>query len=161
MQQSMDTGATWRLSQNQGGMRLLPVPRHLLLFVPAAGNGCASLQVCEGVGRCLLSSWSLGNLSSLLLHRKLHSGMKTYGCELCGKRFLDSLRLRMHLLAHSGRQGLLQWPHVGTDTHLLPIFPLNSELAWPQSDCLHCQPRLRSTLSLGSSFQFRGAEKTP
>lgn len=34
--------------------------------------------------------------------RKLHSGMKTYGCELCGKRFLDSLRLRMHLLAHSG-----------------------------------------------------------
>lgn len=31
--------------------------------------------------------------------------MKTYGCELCGKRFLDSLRLRMHLLAHSGRQG--------------------------------------------------------
>ncbi|XP_050777765.1 zinc finger and BTB domain-containing protein 16 isoform X3 [Gopherus flavomarginatus] len=32
---------------------------------------------------------------------KLHSGMKTYGCELCGKRFLDSLRLRMHLLAHS------------------------------------------------------------
>ncbi|XP_028339012.1 zinc finger and BTB domain-containing protein 16 isoform X3 [Physeter macrocephalus] len=33
--------------------------------------------------------------------RKLHSGMKTYGCELCGKRFLDSLRLRMHLLAHS------------------------------------------------------------
>lgn len=34
--------------------------------------------------------------------RKLHSGMKTYGCELCGKRFLDSLRLRMHLLSHSG-----------------------------------------------------------
>ncbi|MFT7818586.1 hypothetical protein AGIG_G24598 [Arapaima gigas] len=33
--------------------------------------------------------------------RKLHSGMKTYGCELCGKRFLDSLRLRMHLLSHS------------------------------------------------------------
>ncbi|KAJ3589824.1 hypothetical protein NHX12_010665 [Muraenolepis orangiensis] len=31
----------------------------------------------------------------------MHSGMKTYGCELCGKRFLDSLRLRMHLLSHS------------------------------------------------------------
>lgn len=31
--------------------------------------------------------------------------MKTYGCELCGKRFLDSLRLRMHLLAHSGGLG--------------------------------------------------------
>jgi hypothetical protein len=37
------------------------------------------------------------------LYRKLHSGMKTYGCELCGKRFLDSLRLRMHLLSHSGK----------------------------------------------------------
>ncbi|XP_017275406.1 zinc finger and BTB domain-containing protein 16-A isoform X2 [Kryptolebias marmoratus] len=34
-------------------------------------------------------------------HRKMHSGMKTYSCELCGKSFLDSLRLRMHLLSHS------------------------------------------------------------
>lgn len=42
---------------------------------------------------------------SLFSPRKLHSGMKTYGCELCGKRFLDSLRLRMHLLAHSGGLG--------------------------------------------------------
>lgn len=43
-------------------------------------------------------------------YRKLHSGMKTYGCELCGKRFLDSLRLRMHLLAHSGRPCCPDWP---------------------------------------------------
>lgn len=78
-------------------------------------------------GGCLLSSQSSGNLSSPFPSRKLHSGMKTYGCELCGKRFLDSLRLRMHLLAHSGRQGLLQRPHVGTDNHLLPCSP--SELA--------------------------------
>lgn len=35
--------------------------------------------------------------------------MKTYGCELCGKRFLDSLRLRMHLLAHSGGLDLGCW----------------------------------------------------
>lgn len=97
--------------------------------VPTAGNGCASLQMCVVVvGSCLLSSWSSGNLSSLF-YRKLHSGMKTYGCELCGKRFLDSLRLRMHLLAHSGKQGLLPWPHVDTDNYLLPIFPLSSELA--------------------------------
>uniref|UniRef100_UPI00398F2266 zinc finger and BTB domain-containing protein 16-A isoform X2 n=1 Tax=Pristiophorus japonicus TaxID=55135 RepID=UPI00398F2266 len=38
---------------------------------------------------------------------KLHSGMKTYGCELCGKRFLDSLRLRMHLLSHSGAKAFV------------------------------------------------------
>lgn len=37
-------------------------------------------------------------------NRKMHSGMKTYGCELCGKSFLDSLRLRMHLLSHSGKE---------------------------------------------------------
>lgn len=55
----------------------------------------------------LLSSLSSSNLSFAFPYRKLHSGMKTYGCELCGKRFLDSLRLRMHLLAHSGRQGCL------------------------------------------------------
>lgn len=40
----------------------------------------------------------------LFVHRKMHSGMKTYGCELCGKSFLDSLRLRMHLLSHSGKE---------------------------------------------------------
>ncbi|XP_029111377.1 zinc finger and BTB domain-containing protein 16-A isoform X2 [Scleropages formosus] len=34
--------------------------------------------------------------------RQPHSGVKTYGCEFCGKRFLDSLRLRMHRLSHSG-----------------------------------------------------------
>lgn len=34
----------------------------------------------------------------------MHSGMKTYSCELCGKSFLDSLRLRMHLLSHSGKE---------------------------------------------------------
>lgn len=45
-------------------------------------------------------------------HRKLHSGVKTYGCELCGKRFLDSLRLRMHLLAHSGRRGCPTGPFI-------------------------------------------------
>lgn len=39
-------------------------------------------------------------LCSLL--RKLHSDMKTFGCEFCGKHFLDSLRLRMHMLSHSG-----------------------------------------------------------
>lgn len=38
------------------------------------------------------------------VNRKMHSGMKTYGCELCGKSFLDSLRLRMHLLSHSGTE---------------------------------------------------------
>lgn len=38
------------------------------------------------------------------VNRKMHSGMKTYGCELCGKSFLDSLRLRMHLLSHSGKE---------------------------------------------------------
>ncbi|KAK1882535.1 Zinc finger and BTB domain containing protein 16-A [Dissostichus eleginoides] len=41
---------------------------------------------------------------SVCEERKMHSGMKTYGCELCGKSFLDSLRLRMHLLSHSGKE---------------------------------------------------------
>lgn len=42
----------------------------------------------------------------------MHSGMKTYGCDLCGKRFLDSLRLRMHLLSHSGNMRVTSpFPH--------------------------------------------------
>ncbi|NXI49425.1 ZBT16 protein, partial [Chloroceryle aenea] len=52
--------------------------------------------------QCSVCGAELPDNETLEQHRKLHSGMKTYGCELCGKRFLDSLRLRMHLLAHSG-----------------------------------------------------------
>ncbi|XP_072467162.1 zinc finger and BTB domain-containing protein 16 isoform X3 [Notamacropus eugenii] len=51
--------------------------------------------------QCSVCGVELPDNDAVEQHRKLHSGMKTYGCELCGKRFLDSLRLRMHLLAHS------------------------------------------------------------
>ncbi|XP_035241169.1 zinc finger and BTB domain-containing protein 16-A [Anguilla anguilla] len=51
--------------------------------------------------RCGVCGADLPDSDAVEQHRKLHSGMKTYGCELCGKRFLDSLRLRMHLLSHS------------------------------------------------------------
>ncbi|XP_046541024.1 zinc finger and BTB domain-containing protein 16 isoform X4 [Equus quagga] len=53
--------------------------------------------------QCSVCGVELPDNEAVEQHRKLHSGMKTYGCELCGKRFLDSLRLRMHLLAHSGQ----------------------------------------------------------
>ncbi|XP_036848766.2 zinc finger and BTB domain-containing protein 16 isoform X3 [Manis javanica] len=51
--------------------------------------------------QCSVCGVELPDNEAVEQHRKLHSGVKTYGCELCGKRFLDSLRLRMHLLAHS------------------------------------------------------------
>lgn len=52
----------------------------------------------------------------IFINRKIHSGMKTYSCELCGKSFLDSLRLRMHLLSHSGNQIIFKY----TKTKLHP-----------------------------------------
>ncbi|KAM6400279.1 zinc finger and BTB domain-containing protein 16 [Rhynochetos jubatus] len=64
----------------------------------AAGMKTESRALGEPCGVC---GAELPDNETLEQHRKLHSGMKTYGCELCGKRFLDSLRLRMHLLAHS------------------------------------------------------------
>uniref|UniRef100_A0A8C9YPY8 Zinc finger and BTB domain containing 16a n=1 Tax=Sander lucioperca TaxID=283035 RepID=A0A8C9YPY8_SANLU len=51
--------------------------------------------------RCNVCGAELPDNDSVEQHRKMHSGMKTYACELCGKNFLDSLRLRMHLLSHS------------------------------------------------------------
>ncbi|KAL6098446.1 zbtb16 [Pungitius sinensis] len=51
--------------------------------------------------RCNVCGAELPDNEAVEQHRKMHSGMKTYGCELCGKSFLDSLRLRMHLLSHS------------------------------------------------------------
>lgn len=84
-------------------------------------------------------------------YRKLHSGMKTYGCELCGKRFLDSLRLRMHLLAHSGRRGCPDWPLLARATTF--FLPLPLLRAWMP----HCQLESWLTLSLGCSLQIHGA----
>ncbi|KAM9788247.1 zinc finger and BTB domain-containing protein 16-A isoform 1-T1 [Neosynchiropus ocellatus] len=51
--------------------------------------------------RCNVCGAELPDNEAVEQHRKIHSGMKTYSCELCGKSFLDSLRLRMHLLSHS------------------------------------------------------------
>ncbi|KAJ8267085.1 hypothetical protein GJAV_G00138160 [Gymnothorax javanicus] len=51
--------------------------------------------------RCNVCGAEMPDNDAVEQHRKLHSGMKTYGCDLCGKHFLDSLRLRMHLLSHS------------------------------------------------------------
>ncbi|XP_064380234.1 zinc finger and BTB domain-containing protein 16 isoform X2 [Dromaius novaehollandiae] len=65
----------------------------------AAGMKAEGRAAGEPCGAC---GADLPDSEAVEQHRKLHSGMKTYGCELCGKRFLDSLRLRMHLLAHSG-----------------------------------------------------------
>uniref|UniRef100_A0A6I8NPD7 Zinc finger and BTB domain containing 16 n=1 Tax=Ornithorhynchus anatinus TaxID=9258 RepID=A0A6I8NPD7_ORNAN len=68
----------------------------LAVGVKTDGRGGAAGEPCSVCGA------ELPDNEAVEQHRKLHSGMKTYGCELCGKRFLDSLRLRMHLLAHSG-----------------------------------------------------------
>ncbi|XP_072518080.1 zinc finger and BTB domain-containing protein 16-A [Salminus brasiliensis] len=75
-------------------------------FFSKLGELAASMkpEVRGGSGqseRCNVCGAELPDNEAVEQHRKLHSGMKTYGCELCGKRFLDSLRLRMHLLSHS------------------------------------------------------------
>ncbi|XP_064424825.1 zinc finger and BTB domain-containing protein 16-A isoform X2 [Latimeria chalumnae] len=64
----------------------------------AAGMKTENRAISE---RCSVCGVELPDNEAVEQHRKLHSGMKTFGCELCGKRFLDSLRLRMHLLSHS------------------------------------------------------------
>ncbi|RXN06824.1 zinc finger and BTB domain-containing 16-A-like protein [Labeo rohita] len=53
--------------------------------------------------RCEVCDMELPDSEAAEQHRKLHGGVKTFGCEFCGKQFLDSLRLRMHMLSHSGK----------------------------------------------------------
>lgn len=90
-------GSHWR---NQGGVSIGAASPHLPPvhlpegWLPRPQVGVGLPVICPEKQQPVFS----------FPYRKLHSGMKTYGCELCGKRFLDSLRLRMHLLAHSGRQ---------------------------------------------------------
>lgn len=67
----------------------------------------------SGAEQCSVCGAELPDNETVEQHRNLHSGMKTYGCELCGKRFLDSLRLRMHLLAHSAGAKAFVCDHCG------------------------------------------------
>ncbi|KAJ7304945.1 hypothetical protein JRQ81_010639 [Phrynocephalus forsythii] len=67
----------------------------------------------SGGEQCSVCGAELPDNETVEQHRNLHSGMKTYGCELCGKRFLDSLRLRMHLLAHSAGVKAFVCDHCG------------------------------------------------
>ncbi|KAK1786501.1 hypothetical protein P4O66_017631 [Electrophorus voltai] len=58
-------------------------------------------QLCASRERCGVCDLELPDGEAAEEHRRLHSNMKTFGCEFCGKQFLDSLRLRMHLLSHT------------------------------------------------------------
>ncbi|CAM9765918.1 unnamed protein product [Lampetra planeri] len=64
------------------------------LYLPSGSSSAPGEEKCD------ICNVSFSSRESLWEHRKLHME-KGYACDLCGKRFLDSLRLRMHLLSHS------------------------------------------------------------
>ncbi|KAM6960967.1 zinc finger and BTB domain-containing protein 16-A [Aplochiton taeniatus] len=51
--------------------------------------------------RCGDCGLQLHSRQAMEQHRKLHNGEKGHICEYCGKDFLDSVRLRMHMLSHT------------------------------------------------------------
>ncbi|XP_029027278.1 zinc finger and BTB domain-containing protein 16-A isoform X2 [Betta splendens] len=60
-------------------------------------EGQAQGQQC--CGECGLQ---LHSRQAMEQHRRLHNEEKGHGCEYCGKHFQDSMRLRMHMLSHTG-----------------------------------------------------------
>ncbi|KAM8768578.1 zinc finger and BTB domain-containing protein 16-A isoform 3-T3 [Acanthopagrus schlegelii] len=60
-------------------------------------EGQAQGQLC--CGECGLQ---LHSRQAMEQHRRLHNEEKGHGCEYCGKHFQDSMRLRMHMLSHTG-----------------------------------------------------------
>ncbi|XP_046892195.1 zinc finger and BTB domain-containing protein 16-A [Hypomesus transpacificus] len=58
-------------------------------------EGQAEAQPC---GDCGLQ---LHSREAMEQHRLLHSGESGHACEYCGKCFMDSVRLRMHMLSHT------------------------------------------------------------
>uniref|UniRef100_H2ZX66 Zinc finger and BTB domain containing 16 n=1 Tax=Latimeria chalumnae TaxID=7897 RepID=H2ZX66_LATCH len=84
-------------------------------------------------------------------HRKLQNAMKTYCCEICGKKFLDSLRLRMHQMVHSAGSKLFPCPHSGLQLSAKEDLKLHSQ-AHSGTDtpvfCLLGSQRFESQLAL-------------
>ncbi|KAI4564140.1 hypothetical protein MJT46_009938 [Ovis ammon polii x Ovis aries] len=123
----------------------------------AVGMKAESRTVGE---QCSVCGVELPDNEAVEQHRKLHSGMKTYGCELCGKRFLDSLRLRMHLLAHSGSVAIAMLLEDGLNvcglSHCLHrLGPAAGSFIRIRSRCLPAQPCASATcgvLSLSQAF---------
>lgn len=80
-------------------------------------------------------SWDLRpahTLTSVFLScRRLHDEEKGHGCDYCGKHFPDSMRLRMHMLSHTGKQ---QLSHVQMHLFLLSAGPVH----------VHARPSPRS-----------------
>jgi len=53
---------------------------------------------CTECGNCCVSS------AHLTVHRRSHSGEKTFECTVCGKRFSQSCHLKVHSRVHSGEK---------------------------------------------------------
>lgn len=141
---------SFRLSEDAG---YFSISAHLQLPCPSSPFLLFTCWRDDGHKACLLSSQSSSKLSFPFPYRKLHSGMKTYGCELCGKRFLDSLRLRMHLLAHSGRRGCPDWLLLAQATSsCLPLSLIRARVSPLPAGVL---------VQLGCSLQVHRVESPP
>ena len=49
-------------------------------------------------------TWPFRSTGKLTVHQRLHTGVKPYKCDMCGKNFREPSQLAVHLRVHNGEK---------------------------------------------------------
>ncbi|XP_067119411.1 zinc finger protein 624-like [Centruroides vittatus] len=114
------------------------------------------------IQKCNICKKEVLSKSSLILHQRIHSGIKPYLCKVCNRRFLSNTELKRHQSSHN-KDNL---PYVCeickkgfyVKSHFLRHQPVHENKV---HICIHCKGSFRTEIKLKVHLQFSCSEIHP